>query len=560
MKGPLDIPGKAFGDALRFSPPTAENVAALLVAGDLHNAAAVAHELASTDPEPLLAVAVATLQIDGGFAAKRCLEVVQQVLSNTELHPVVANATMALTSFINAPAAESAYDSSQPVVHIAATSRPLTLEVVTNLDNALPTLAAWAISRTADPIAHLRNNEAFSGRVRAVAELFHSGRPELALLGVASAPTDALEVCMWWLAALQCGVLERDLPVIEHVANAIDATLTDALIADAESCLGFRSEPDVADLPAAYRTRIHQRRGPDAALAYTIWKSAATVADGLAERPVAGALDIARAALQRSDVDDAIAALIDVVEIISSPAERAEFLVLAGSIARAGRSDDAAAHTTALFEEAVAADPTSVSAMAALTDWYHATQHPQMRESEQALRALLQSTPQTAETVEHVERAADVIARIAGRNQAGTAALEQATERHPKCTHRWIALANFHARLQQWPQSAASLEEAARSEYDARERAGLYRQVGDVYRDLLNERQPALEHYMVSFVCWPGSEHTLDRLETLYADLNRKAELASLYELAIAHAEDYPHDAEFTVPTLRARCAEHSRS
>jgi tetratricopeptide (TPR) repeat protein len=186
--------------------------------------------------------------------------------------------------------------------------------------------------------------------------------------------------------------------------------------------------------------------------------------------------------------------------------------------------------------------------LAARANW------PGLRKRQLRLRSALDHSD-TPESAELLRNAADAIALAAGDNNAGERFLREATDANPNSVVRWMALAEFRHRIQSFELAIAAFEEAAQREPAKRFRAHAYERIAEIFVFDLNDRVPAFESFLVSFVCWQGSASVLAQLEDLYELLGREAELPDTYRLAITFTEDNPAESEHDLSRLRQALA-----
>lgn len=134
--------------------------------------------------------------------------------------------------------------------------------------------------------------------------------------------------------------------------------------------------------------------------------------------------------------------------------------------------------------------------------------------------------------------------------------IERLAELEAASNNPWlgIAKANAYGMNGDYEAAAATLEAAARSVEDHIDRAEIYRQLGRLYEEELENTEVALENYLVSFICDSGNPSTLALLESMYTSRQRHADLVGAYDVAIAHIEER-NPSELDEATLRAKRA-----
>lgn len=565
MTANSDPVADAFIDAARCSQPGDRTVATLLVAGRVDQAIGVARSwLASTaDPEPLVAAIVAAIGrlVDEPVEAEAIslLDRISAHSSDAGRTGILCRVLEAITSS-NDRAAESVCDQvDTPVAQLAArAARAVSRgaspppEFADGALDELPTLLALTAAASPAPGDVARRLGARGQQdLPTLLHLFRSGRPDLALVqSRARAHHDPFAACCWWLAAVQSGILVRELDAIV-AATAHAPEVAAALVAESETVLGHRTAPDLdPSFDAAWAAAIERRRrgrGPRVARAWAI----ASHAD-LGRHELAATVDRARAHMQRGEWDDAARNLASAAERGRSPRETAALLAAAAAACSIAR--ESSDYAQRYLDRALATDPESLVVTTTALWVRHLPEH---RSGNVALLRRLEAIADRHATNDEDHdawaHAADVYARGLGSNAAALTLLERAVDADPTSTARWLALADFRERIGDFTQAALEREEAARSATDPERRAAIYAEVGDLYLDVLGQRLPALENYLVSFLCWAGSARTLQRLETLCAQLGRNKDLVGAYDLAIEFARRNPTKTEIGVEELLRR-------
>ncbi|MCA9300303.1 MAG: hypothetical protein KDA28_14630, partial [Phycisphaerales bacterium] len=120
----------------------------------------------------------------------------------------------------------------------------------------------------------------------------------------------------------------------------------------------------------------------------------------------------------------------------------------------------------------------------------------------------------------------------------------------PRHYRAHLRLADHYRDLQDWEKTTQHLEAAARLIHDKSDRAGVYRDLGEIYETHLGRRSLALESYLVSFICRSDDVRTFKRLEALYESMGRYRDLVGSYDIAIQHARQTPGESELDLEDL----------
>lgn len=560
MIGSLDTPTDVFVQALRAAVSRGPDglqervsVAALVALGRSDVAAqTLAERGVPPFSEHALAVAVAELASGRPSLAEKWVKAWQS--AESERSTDEGDALGGLLMVINAGTETSVSRIGGRVRSLASGRLPKVADLLPDAPlAAFPTLRVWAAVTigNSDALDHLREQER-SQTVIAAMELAVSGRPELALFRLGGVGTDPAAVGAWWLAAVQCGVLPRELSAIAAAAERTTPKLRRALLAESETLLGT-GDLDAGAFPTElWAASAVQRREGNAADQATAWRAVARATPDDAEsnaRHGAG-FDRARALLQRGDAPQAGRAFAALADTLDDGVERALLLSVGARVC--ALHPETSGESLALAEQAAALAPRSIPVATTLVEAIYQGWGTSAPEAMDHLGRLLASAPQADERADDIEHAADAVARASSPNEAARL-LERATRVAPTATHRWLAASRFHQRRERWDQAVAALEEAARTEQSVEARAAHYRALGVLYEDELGAVQPALENYMVSFLCWSGSAETLGRLERLYTQLGRSKDLASAYEIAESYAIREPARSELEASEIAAR-------
>lgn len=382
-----------------------------------------------------------------------------------------------------------------------------------------------------------------------VLDLFFTGRPELALIdGRNDAAPSEVGLAAWWLASVQCGTIAEDAD-LWHDADYATPVLIDILVSEAEGMLGHSIPVEIPDAPSDWVAALNARRAAGGAAITGSWRQVALAQSALnpSERTQA-AYRAARANLQAGDASAAARALARAAEEARDRRSKAALLTAAAHAS--ALADGGLRYAVSYADAAVKADVYYVPAACAALELAARARRPGLKERERRLRAALQHSD-SPETAEVLRNAADAIALAAGDNHAGERFLTEAAENSRNSVVRWMALAEFRHRIHRFETAIAAFEEAARREPTRKFRAHVYERIAEIFLYDIEDRVPAFESFLVSFVCWQGSASVLAQLEDLYRSLGRDAELPDTYRLAIAFTEREPSESEHDIDHLR---------
>lgn len=553
---------QAFIDAVRHARPANRAVRALVVADRFADAADAARRWRreTGDPEPLVAVAIALAHSDDSMAV--ALRAEADFLAETEdgeetkigLRGELRDLLVAALDGCNASDDESVSTAAQIAAMLGHGATLSADDALSSELDPFPTLKSVALARAADHREVGRRLRASgSGLASVCLDLFRTGRPELALVDArCDQECDEVGACCWWLAAIQTGVLAREL---DRIAAALEWApgMQSVLIAEGETVLGHTGAPSLpSSVVDEWAQSVSARRRSRGARISGAWSIVARPAERVDGTDQEDAYALGRVHLQNGRWDDAATAFAKAADATPDPRRHGE--LLAAAAAAASLSDSGMERALRFVDRALGSAPDALSVTATALELRSrggigGGTNALLRR----LEAIADGPVTDDQDVDTWNAAADAYARAVGSNDAGIALLERAVDAHPKSTTRWLALVEFRERLGDFAQAAIDREEAARTEKDPIRRAAIYADVGDVYMDVLDEPLPALENYLVSFVCWSGSRATFDRLERLCRTLGRHKDLQSAFELALEYARRRPHEAEIGVEELLRR-------
>ncbi len=404
---------------------------------------------------------------------------------------------------------------------------------------------AARLLREADP-------ESRDARLHAAAfDLLHNGRPDLAYADIQLVATidetpSPVGVWLWWLAAFQTGRLSdasRAWQGILERASDVLAPHLGAAIAEAGIALG---EDDLTDIGLgqiydnSWREIIEGRREHDSGLRQTsgTWVAVAAATGDVADEPrVMRVFDRGRAELQAADWDAAARSFAAAAQMAKRTNQKSRLFTLAARAA--GLSDEGARYAARYAERAAEFAPSDPSVWTLLVELYSRVGLEQ-RVEEAALRLteVLTAAAQQDSSGDGalLVRASEAFAVAIGDDDAGMRLLEGAVASAPKAPALHTALAEHHLRRSEWAEAAGCLEAAARQIHEPPKRAALYSRIGEIYLGRLGQPVPALESFLVSFVCNTDVTTTLSRLEEIYISLDRYRDLVGTYDIALDHA------------------------
>ena len=407
-----------------------------------------------------------------------------------------------------------------------------------DLDDPTPAATARA-ARLAHPTAELAM----------ILDLFFTGHPELALIdGRTSAGPSEVGLAAWWLASVQCGTIAEDADLWHH-ADYATPIMIDVLVSEAEGMLGHSIPVEIFGAPNDWVDALNARRSSGGARVTGSWKQVALAQSALALSPrTQAAYRSARASLQAGDASAAARALARAADEARDRRSKAALLTAAAHAS--ALSDAGLSYAVSYADAAVKADVYYVPAACAALELAARAKRPGLPNRTRRLRSALNHSD-TPETVEILRNAADAIALAAGDNHEGERFLDEAAEADPNSVVRWMALAEFRHRIRSFEPAIEAFEEAARREPTRKFRAHVYERIAEIFLYDIDDRVPAFESFLVSFVCWQGSASVLAQLEVLYESLGREAELPDTYRLAISFTERDPSGSEHDLARLR---------
>ena len=379
-------------------------------------------------------------------------------------------------------------------------------------------------------------------------DLFFTGHPELALIDGRSgtAPSD-VGLVAWWLASVQCGTIAEDADQWHDVDYATPAIIN-ALTSEAEGMLGHAHPVEVVGVPADWLAAINARRAAGGSIVSGSWRNVALAQSAIAPSSrTQAAYRAARARLQGGDAAGAARELARAAD--EAPNRRSRAALLTAAAHASAMSDAELTYALAYADAAVASDDQYIPAACAALELAARVRSPDVFRRQQRLCVAIESSD-TPETAEILRSAADAIAVASDDNAAGERFLAESTEAEPNSVVRWMALAEFRQRMGLFEGAIAALEEAARREPTRKFRAHAYERIAEIFRFDLGDDVPALESFLVSFVCWQGSASVLGQLEELYESLGRESELADTYRLAVEFTERRPAESEHDLMRL----------
>ncbi|MCB9520482.1 MAG: hypothetical protein H6699_06365 [Myxococcales bacterium] len=559
------MPAEAACAGLRRARPASEAAACLLLFSDTAGALRAAERADGEDGdlEPLAAAAFAA-SLDGDPApAVACLGRIDLACSGGRMSSDEA----ALLREIAAAALEYNERGAVPVYGDRRTSAALNRVVLGDLSSGdvapgrllleFPTLTALALARAAAPRDAVESLAASdSVECRRIGEA--AARVLLGTRTLARVPAES-DVDLW----LRCLELMIDgsaalaLSLLEDWRSRSTSPAARAAAAELGGLLGQPAAAlrDLGDPTWALEIGSRLDAAPPDALdrwrvigAATRWAAA--------HDPPAGAIaSRATALLALGRTSDAVEHVVDSTHAAKTEEGRAMTLVIA---ARAAASEvGGAARAAAFAQSAAVLAPRNALALATVAEL-----EIERSDADAARSALLllfsdrAAPPPLADELELLRIASDAVARSASDNDAAVAFLTSVAEARASDTAPWVALGDLFERLGRWDAAATALEDAARTASDASVRAALYRRVGDIYLDHRQLRLPALENYLISFMCDRGAAAVLERLDALYRALDRPKDLLGAYTIAARFADASPELADLPADELLRRRAE----
>src|SRR6185312_5718739 len=112
-----------------------------------------------------------------------------------------------------------------------------------------------------------------------------------------------------------------------------------------------------------------------------------------------------------------------------------------------------------------------------------------------------------------------------GDPRASIAAYERALALEPQNEELLQQLESLHTMVADWRGLVRVLERKADAAQDDQERGELYRRVGSIYEDLINDREAAIAAYQRAVEQFAGDENALEALDRLYGSSGRAVPL-----------------------------------
>ncbi len=260
---PSQIAIDAFADAVERAEPKTLAVRALTIAGRWAAAARVSDRAWEDFSDPAPTVACALLARSAGLNA------------SAELHKT---ARARLDAAIrDAQIDDSEFKEQDRLLVAAAESNESEQgSVYLFLRHALD-LPSAPLNDEQSPASLAREARAHSPTTELpmVVDLFFSGHPELALLdGRASLAPSEVGLAAWWLASVQCGVVETESPRW-LVADYATPSVIDALVAEAEGLLGHTDPVQLDGVEPQWLAAINHRRSAGGTRITGAWRQVA---------------------------------------------------------------------------------------------------------------------------------------------------------------------------------------------------------------------------------------------------------------------------------------------